>query len=233
MRDRLYSAYASTHAGVSDRATADLVFRRDIAPHLPPPGVGRILDLGCGQGELVHAFVAAGYTGAEGIDVSPEQVELARAAGNVGVRLGDYREGLDGLAYAVVTATDFLEHLTKDEVVEAADAVFEALEPGGVFIVRVPNSVSPFVGNYRYGDMTHETSFTARSLHQLGATVGFASVDCHACPPIVHGFPSLVRSACWKVASGAMKAVLAAETGAMRGHLVTQNIVAVMRKQAT
>ena len=53
------------------------------------------------------------------------------------------------------------------------DAVFTSLTPGGVFIARTPNWSSPFGGGYRYGDLTHETSFNARSLRQLGNTAGF------------------------------------------------------------
>lgn len=230
VRNRLYDAYASTHAGLSDYGIAELSCRRDIAPHLPADRSARILDLGCGQGELVRVLLRMGYGGAEGIDISPEQVSLAHQSGIGQVRLGDCRTELAAGSYQVITATDFLEHLTKDELVEAVDAVFTGLADGGRFIARVPNSVSPFVGNYRYGDLTHETSFTARSLRQLGATVGFSETETFACPPIVHGLPSLLRAACWKVASGAMKAVLAAETGAVRGHVVTQNVVAVMTK---
>lgn len=96
--------------------------------------------------------------------------------------------------------------------------------------MRVPNSVSPFAGNYRYGDLTHEASFTPRSMRQIGAAAGFADVSVYACTPIVHGMKSRARSGVWRLASGAMKLALAAETGQLIGHLVTQNVFAVMRK---
>jgi 2-polyprenyl-3-methyl-5-hydroxy-6-metoxy-1,4-benzoquinol methylase len=230
IRARLYDAYSSTHAGVANEATGAIAFRRDILPHLPDVRGSAVVDLGCGQGQLVKQLILHGYTNARGIDISPEQVELAQAAGVTQVELGDYRNGLDGSRLDVVTATDFFEHLTKFEVLEALDEVHTALRPGGVLILRVPNSVSPFGGNFRHGDITHETSFTARSLRQLGAAARFDTVRVFACPPPVHGAKSLARRAVWKAASGAMKLTLAAETGDLRGHLVTQNIVAVMRK---
>jgi len=231
MRDRLYAAYSSTHAGVSNEAAGAIAFRRDILPHLPDlRGVG-VVDLGCGQGQLVRQLILHGYVNARGIDISPEQVALAHAAGVAQVALGDYRNGFDGSQIDVVTATDFFEHLTKFEVLEALDRVHAALRSGGVLILRVPNSVSPFGGNFRHGDFTHETSFTPRSLRQLGAAAGFDAVSVFACPPPVHGAKSFARHAVWKAASGAMKLTLAAETGALRGHLVTQNIVAVMRRE--
>ena len=231
MRARLYDAYSSTHAGVASEAAGALAFRRDILPHLPNSRDVAVVDLGCGQGQLVKNLLLHGYTNARGIDISPEQVELAHVAGVNQVELGDYRNGFDRSKLDVVTATDFFEHLTKFEVLDAMDRVHAALRPAGVLILRVPNSVSPFGGNYRHGDITHETSFTARSLHQLGSAARFDAVRVFACPPPVHGAKSLVRRALWKAASGAMKLTLAAETGALRGHLVTQNIVAVMHRE--
>ena len=229
MQDRLYAAYASTHAGVSNEAADAMAFRQNILPHLPDFRGVAVVDLGCGQGQLVKQFLLHGYANARGIDISPEQVELAHAAGITQVTLGDYRSGLDSSRLDVVTATDFFEHLTKIEVLEALDRVHAALRPAGVLILRVPNSVSPFGGNFRYGDFTHETSFTARSLRQLGAATGFDEVRVFACPPPVHGAKSLARRVVWETASGAMKLTLAAETGALRGHLVTQNIIAVLQ----
>lgn len=166
-----------------------------------------------------------GYDAA-GIDVSPEQVALARSAGLGSVRHGDYRELLAEYPgrLAAVTATDLLEHLTKPEVLATFDAVAVALRPGGRFIARVPNAVSPFGGHIRYGDFTHETWYTARSVRQLAAAAGLAAVRVTGCPPPVHGAASAVRAAAWKTVSGLCKLALAAETGAVRGHIVTQNL---------
>ena len=75
-----------------------------------------------------------------------------------------------------MTATDLLEHLTKPEVLATFDAVAAALRPGGRFVARVPNAVSPFGGHTRYGDFTHETWYTARSVRQLAAAAGLAPV---------------------------------------------------------
>ena len=229
-RDRLYSAYSSTHAGIGDEGSAALSFRRDVLPHLPSDHRAPVVDLGCGQGQVVRLLIEAGYRNASGIDISPEQVAMAHVAGITEVVLGDYRDSLKGSAPEAVVATDFFEHLDKYEVLEAMDHVHQELVAGGVLILRVPNSVSPFVGNFRYGDLTHETSFTARSLRQVGSAAGFDSVSVYSCVPIVHGMKSLARRGAWGLASGAMKLALASEVGQVRGHLVTQNIVAVMRK---
>jgi 2-polyprenyl-3-methyl-5-hydroxy-6-metoxy-1,4-benzoquinol methylase len=231
LRTRLYSAYASQHAATGDGEAVALNYRRDIRPALPPQSVGPVLDIGCGQGHLVQLMCADGYD-AEGVDVSPEQVAMAHAAGVDRVRECDYRRALaEGAGrLAAVVATDLLEHLGKDEVLESFDRIIEALAPGGVFVARVPNAVSPFGGHIRYGDFTHETWYTERSVQQLSAAAGFASVCATPCAPIAHGLMSTLRAAVWKSASGFCKLALAAETGRLRGHIVTQNLTFVARK---
>jgi 2-polyprenyl-3-methyl-5-hydroxy-6-metoxy-1,4-benzoquinol methylase len=231
LRERLYGAYASQHSGRSNGEASAIIYRRDIRPVLPHPRMGPVIDIGCGQGELVRLLLADGYD-AEGVDVSPEQVAIARAADLNRVRQGDYRELLEQRVgqLAAVTATDVLEHLVKHEVLETFDRVLGALLPGGVFVARVPNAASPFGGHIRYGDFTHESSYTARSVQQLAAAAGFGSITVQHCPPVAHGLLSAARVAAWKPVSAFYRIALAAETGALRGHIVTQNLTFVARK---
>jgi 2-polyprenyl-3-methyl-5-hydroxy-6-metoxy-1,4-benzoquinol methylase len=231
LRGRLYESYASKHSGEGSPDAARLTYRRDIRPLLPPPSAGPVADIGCGSGQLVSCLLADGYD-ASGIDVSPEQVALARKAGLSQVREGDYLSLLADRPgeLAAVTATDLLEHLTKPEVLATFDAVAVALRPGGRFIARVPNAVSPFGGHIRYGDFTHETWFTARSLRQIALATGLEPVAVTGCPPPVHGAASALRAAAWVPISGLFKLMIAAETGAVRGHIVTQNLTFAARR---
>ena len=225
LRGRLYESYASQHSGRGSADATRVIYRRDIRPLLPPAAAGPVVDIGCGSGLLVRCMLADGYD-ASGVDVSPEQVALAREAGLDRVAEGDYLGVLRDAPgrLAAVTATDLLEHLTKTEVLATFDAVAAALRPGGRFIARVPNAVSPFGGHIRYGDFTHETWFTARSVRQLAAAAGLGPVQVLGCPPPAHGMASAVRVAIWTAVSGMFKVMLAAETGAVRGHIVTQNL---------
>ena len=228
VRARLYGAYASTHTGVADdHCATDLAFRRDIAPLLPDRRDLRVLDIGCGRGHLVRAVLQAGYRDVHGIDISAEHVDLAHASGlEAQVTQGDFRVALADAAGTidVVLATDVLEHLTRNECVETMDLIHQALRPAGCIVARVPNAGSPFGGLIRFGDLTHESWFTVRSLRQLTLATGFGDLVVIPCKPNRHGVKSTLRAAAWSVASGAMKATLAAETGVVSGHIVTQNM---------
>jgi 2-polyprenyl-3-methyl-5-hydroxy-6-metoxy-1,4-benzoquinol methylase len=225
LHKRLYESYASQHSGTGSADSTRIVYRRDIRPLLPPPSADPVLDIGCGSDQLVHCLLDDGYDAA-GIDVSPQQVALAHAAGVQQVRRGDYRELLCGRPgeFAAVTAIDLPEHLTKPEVLATLDAVAHALRPGGRFVARVTNAVSPFGGHIRYGDFTHETWSTARSVRQLAATAGLGPVRAISCPPSAHATASAVRAVLWKPLSRLFKLALAVETGTVRGHIMTQNL---------
>ena len=233
LRSRLYESYASQHAGTVSGGAAALVYRRDIRPLLPPPAAGPIVDIGCGRGDLVRLLQADGFD-VEGIDVSPEQTTLAHAAGITRVRQGDFRAILAAhpAHYAAITATDVLEHFTKPEVLATFDDVAAALRPGGAFVARVPNAVSPLGGHIRDGDFTHQTSFTARSIRQLAAAAGFDAVLARSSPPVAHGLASAARVVAWQVVSACYRIALVAETGMLRDHIVTQNLTFAARKGA-
>ena len=97
-------------------------------------------------------------------------------------------------------------------------------------MARVPNAVSPFGGNIRYGDFTHESWYTARSVRQVAAAAHFDSVMIMSCPPVAHGLVSAVRLAVWKPIALLYRLALAAETGVLCGHIVTQNLTFVAQR---
>ena len=173
LRSRLYGAYASKHAGRGGDEAGALVYRRDIRL-LPPPAAGLVVDLGCGRGQLVRLLEADGFD-AEGIDISRKRVALARAAGVARVRQGDFRAVLAAhpAHHTAITATDLPEHLTKPRLLRTFDDVAAALASGDVFVDRVPNARSPLGGHIRNGDLTSQTSFTARSIRRLTVAAGF------------------------------------------------------------
>jgi SAM-dependent methyltransferase len=236
-RDRIYRHYVEaateklapdTLAGLQSRAPH---LAKLVARHFPADRNAAIVDLGCGHGALLHFARKAGYTNLLGYDRSPSQVAAARRL-DIPVREGDLFEAIRALpaeSQDVVVAFDVIEHFNKGELIDFTDQTLRVLKPGGRWIIHVPNGASPFSGIMRYGDLTHELSFTPESLTQLALASKFRSIECFEDEPVAHGLKSTVRLALWKVLRGVLRLYLAVETGAAQ-PVLTQNMLAVAVK---
>lgn len=120
-----------------------------------------------------------------------------------------------------------MEHLKKEEVVDFLKVAFSALKPGGKLVVRVPNATSPLSGNYRYGDFTHELSFTSSSIKQIFSVFGFLDVHVFSVAPVSHGIISTSRFLLWRIIELLVRFYLMVETGEFRDQILTQNLIAV------
>jgi SAM-dependent methyltransferase len=239
LRARIYAAYTSatnaplapdTLDGFTPRAAH---LNRLIAEHFPADRSARILELGCGHGALLHFARKAGYANMSGVDGSPAQVAAAERLGIPGVRKGDLMGALRETPEAsldAVVAFDVLEHLTRDEILDAVDAIHRALKPGGRLILHVPNGSSPFGTLMIYSDLTHEVAFTPESLAQLFLASGWRKIECFEDPPAVHGLKSRVRALLWRAIRAALRFYLAVETGSRAHTVLTQNLYAVAVK---
>lgn len=238
-RERIYAQYVESFGGTSSiRSTADLADRaptmnRVINHFFPKDRHAAILDLGCGHGTLVHFAKRSGYQEVRGVDVSEQQVALARKLGIDAVQQGDLVDTLESTppsSLDAVVAFDVIEHFTKDELIDLVDAVRDALKPGGRWIIHAPNGASPFVGAVRFGDFTHELAFTQSSLEQLLKASGFKRVECFECSPRAHGIKSLARVLIWSLVRFGLRVAQVAETGDMANKVFTRNLYAVAYK---
>lgn len=81
----------------------------EVIVDLIPEG-SRVLDLGCGEGELLSALMARGGVRAEGIEIAPECIRACVARGVQNVHQADLDEGLadygdQSVDYVVLTST--------------------------------------------------------------------------------------------------------------------------------
>jgi SAM-dependent methyltransferase len=147
---------------------------------------GRLLDVGCGRGDLVASWIGAGWQ-ALGIEPSPAAAAVARRRG-AEVLVGTLatvsleRESVDAAVFR-----HSLEHVLDPQ----ADLrrVHAALRPGGKLAVIVPNWGSwqrrAFAECWFPLELPrHRTHFTAAGLHAALEKSGYSDVDVRPATPL-------------------------------------------------
>jgi len=178
-------------------------------------------------------LLCKGYRNVEGVDISPDQVALARQVtpsvtqDNL-IAFLNRKEG----AFDLITGFDIVEHFYKDEVLELLDASFRSLKPGGRLVLQTPNAESPWGSQHRYNDFTHEIGFNPNSLTRLLRLVGYVDVECRECGPAPHSLFSTVRFMLWKSLKLGMFAWNVIETGSKGSGVFTRVFVISGHKRA-
>lgn len=237
-KQRLYDGYISTgqagtkinqHTGLNIGNSS--YYSSLIKKHLPSDKGTSILDLACGHGALIYCLKQHGYSNVDGVDISPEQVNLAHELGLKEIKCQDIRGFLTDKteAYDVIFLMDILEHLTKQELFDCLDSVMKSLTTNGMLVIHVPNAEGIFGMRIRYGDLTHENCFTHQSISQALNACGANRIEYFEDKPVIHGIKSLLRYVLWEVLTAPFRLLLAAETGATK-HILSQNMLVVARK---
>jgi 2-polyprenyl-3-methyl-5-hydroxy-6-metoxy-1,4-benzoquinol methylase len=198
-----YGTYGSLPSGVLgliSRAVQRLQSWQ--ALHTPPLKrlaelpAGRLLDVGCGRGDLGSWFVRLGWS-VVGVDPSAQACAVARTRG-VDTRVGTLADvALEPHAYDAVVFRQSLEHVT-DPVGDLRRAC-EALRDGGVAIVSVPNfgcwQSHRFGGCWFHLDLPrHRFHFNAKAMRMMLARAGFRWVELTTCSSSV-GLPASIQYA--------------------------------------
>jgi 2-polyprenyl-3-methyl-5-hydroxy-6-metoxy-1,4-benzoquinol methylase len=136
---------------------------------------GRLLDLGCGSGDLLGRMRSFGWQ-VEGLDVDPAAVEAARRRG-FKVRIGSLHEQkFSDAGFDAVVMSHVIEHVHWPR--ELLTEVRRILKPGRRLVIATPNARSlghrllgsrwPFLDPPR-----HLQVFTPRALESLVLAAGF------------------------------------------------------------
>lgn len=231
-----YERYVSTKIGMVARyEEAD--YRRFAALYghylrgwLPCENSASILDAGCGHGNALYAFAAWGYTNVDGVDLSAEQVDIARTRFPQVVQ-GDVFDVLEAHPehYDLITAFDLIEHLNRDRGSMFLDRCLNALRPGGRLILQTPNAAALRAGTIVWGDITHETAYSPSAIRQLLLLNGFSDVSFRETRPVAHGLKSTIRLVLWHT----LRSLVAAWDQIENGHaqpVHTRNMLVTARR---
>ena len=138
-----------------------------------------LVELGCGSGWMTR-FAARHGVRAEGYDISPEMIEIARAEAaaeglDVTFEAGDYEQLDLGRRFDACLIYDALHHSERPELVLAA--AHRALKPGGRLLLAEPNWKQRYQGRKAtdaYG--TTELGYSPRHLKRLLRQQGFTDI---------------------------------------------------------
>ncbi len=226
-----YLVFARGSQSIAVTQKRFVVWDKQYGRFLPKDKQAKIVDVGCGRGEIVFWLKERGYGNTIGIEADRNQVESARNFGLDKIELGDFREFLRNRKnyFDCIIARDVIEHFGKAEIFEALDILYAALKSDGTMIVQTPNAASLLGNYYRYYDFTHCLGFSQTSLHHVLRTVGFSKVVFYPARPVIHGLKSFVRHLLWRFIELVQAFYLLIETGSGR-EIFTLNIIAVARK---
>jgi 2-polyprenyl-3-methyl-5-hydroxy-6-metoxy-1,4-benzoquinol methylase len=140
----------------------------------------RILDIGCGFGQMLSALGEVGYKNLVGIDISAEAVSSCIARNLKVIKINDiidYATSYGEEKFAFIIMSHVLEHIEKDKIIKSLKAVREnLLAKNGQMVVMVPNAQADTGCYWAYEDFTHTTLFTAGSLSYVLKAAGFETV---------------------------------------------------------
>ena len=239
-RQSVYEKYISSRilddmpSSLQELNTRLPYFKKIIISQLPLSKDIKILDLGCGHGAFLYALHRLGYENTIGVDVSFEQVALAKKLNIVGIIQSDliqYLECLEFNSIDVVIAFDIIEHFSRDEIMNYLKLVNLVLKPGGKLILHLPNASGLFFTKNFYSDITHETPLNDISISQLLSVTNFSNIKSYDEGPTPHGIISFGRFVLWKLISLTLDFLYAVETGSYKKGIWAQNFLVVCEKK--
>lgn len=221
-RNRIYQEYASNFQDAPDNFNEEAAWRWGRAYRyylrgwMPEDKNAKIVDLACGYGRLLYFFKRMGYQNIAGVDISPEQVRLARQI-IPNVEEANILDWLDARSnsFDLITGFDIIEHFHKPDVLRFLDACYNAAKPGGRLVLQTLNGDSPWGTAHRYGDFTHEVGFNPNALSRLLRLTGFERIRSRELGPVPTGYSvkSSVRYLIWQTIRAGLKLWNLAETG--------------------
>ena len=208
------------------------------------PKSAAILELGCGHGRMLAYLRKNGFRNVTGIDISEEQIELAKKAALNAERADVFeylnknspsfsRRGLGGgppSGYDCIIAIDFVEHFTREELFRLFPAIHDALSANGIILIQTVNGEGLFPNQIARGDLTHETILSPGSLSQLFAATGFRDPQFFECSPVASGLKGMLRSIAWGLIRSLANTIRKIEAGKSQ-NIWTENLICTAKKE--
>jgi O-antigen chain-terminating methyltransferase len=199
-----YTAFEDRFRGSADELKE---LQRAYLPLFGDPGeYRRIVDIGCGRGEMLELFEEAGFQPV-GVDTDVGMLALCRSK-DLDVVEADavlWLQSLEPESIDGIFSAQVIEHLPTEAVVGLVSAAHRALRPGAAMVLETIDPRSVFaLCNWFYADLSHVRPVYPPTLAFLCEAAGFSSVEVlprspHAALEMVETLPETPEGAATRI----------------------------------
>ncbi|MGZ8463014.1 MAG: class I SAM-dependent methyltransferase [Candidatus Deferrimicrobiaceae bacterium] len=151
---------------------------------------GRLLDIGCGNGDFLARMRGKGWE-VEGLEVDSEAVKSARSRHGLTIHHGALETWkLPDGSFDAITANHVIEHV--HDPIALIRECLRVLKPGGVLVLATPNingdAHRVFGRNWTHLDPPrHLHLFSGTTLKECGTRAGFQKIEVFIVPGYAEG----------------------------------------------
>jgi 2-polyprenyl-3-methyl-5-hydroxy-6-metoxy-1,4-benzoquinol methylase len=199
-REFLYAIYRMASAFPANFTGLQASKNRLKHMYLDDQTPGKLLDVGCGDGQFLALMQSKGWT-VDGVDFDSRAIENAKVRYGLELKKGELQEiSFPKDTFTAVTLKHVIEHVP--EPVALLVEVRRILKPGGRLVITTPNAESlghEVFGRFWFGldSPRHLQIFSPKTLSRLAANASFkigTSTSTAANADIFIGASSLIRS---------------------------------------
>lgn len=143
--DAFAGSYADMHAKSVKASGEDpeyfSIYKQKVLERVLGPAPGKVLDFGCGIGNLTHLLVRS-FAEVHGFDPSQKSVELARTRAE-GATFFDDKASLPANTYGAIVLANVLHHVPPSSRAGLVAELVPLLAPGGKLVIFEHNPLNP------------------------------------------------------------------------------------------
>jgi len=154
-----------------------------------------VLDIGCGRGEMLEIFRAAGIQ-AQGVDLNDDAIALCRANGLDGVKadIFSYLDSLPDASLGGAVCCQVVEHLPPERLPELVRLINRKLRTDGLVAIETPNpECLAIFATHFYLDPTHRHPIPPALMAFYLEEAGFGRIEVLRLAPAIESSPSLAQ----------------------------------------
>jgi O-antigen chain-terminating methyltransferase len=154
-----------------------------------------VLDIGCGRGEMLSVFRAAGIP-ARGIDLNEDSVALCHSKGLDAERadLFAYLSALPDSSLGGIVCCQVVEHLPPERLPEMIRLAHAKLRSGALLAIETPNpECLAIFATHFYLDPTHRHPIPPALLSFYLEEAGFGRIEVERLSPAIETMPALAE----------------------------------------